>query len=68
MRRLKKPITNEVALKLRVWFTSSGSSPNVPHFERKRYEERAIKVPGHMVTDEESISIVTEHGETYEPE
>lgn len=67
MRRLKKPITNEIAVILRVWFTSSGSSPDVPYFERKRYEERAIKVPGHMMNNEHQTSIVTDQGETFEP-
>ena len=67
MSKLRKPITGETAVKIRVWFTSSGSSPNVPYFERTRMEERYIKVPGHMVSDEDRWSVSTELGETYEP-
>ncbi len=41
---LRNPNTGEVAAELRVWFTTSGSSPNVPYFERTRLERRYIKV------------------------
>lgn len=46
---LKNPLTGEVAAEIKVWFTTSGSSPNVPYFERKRLERRYIKVPGEMI-------------------
>ena len=67
MPRLTNPITGKTALKIRVWFTSSGSSPDVPYFERKRYEERLIAVRKELVSDEEPWAISTEHGETFEP-
>ena len=64
---LRNPLTGQAAMKFRVWFTTSGSSPNVPYFERTRMEERTIAVPGHLLEDSQPMSISTEAGETYEP-
>jgi len=66
-KHLRKPITGEVAAEIKVWFTSSGSSPDVPYFERTRLERRYIKVPGHMLRDVEQWSIESDAGSTPEP-
>ena len=64
---LRNPLNGKAALKFRVWFTTSGSSPDVPYFERKRMEERYVAVPGHLLEDDMSMSVSTEAGETFEP-
>ena len=68
MTRLRNPNTGKSASKVRVWFTDSGESPTVPHFERTRYEERYIAVPDELLKEgEQAWSISTEEGETFEP-
>jgi hypothetical protein len=64
---MRNPNTGKSASKIRVWFTASGSSPNVPFFEKTRYEERYIAVPDELLGEEERWSISTEEGETFEP-
>jgi len=61
-------VTGEVAAEIKVWFTSSGSSPDVPYFERTRLERRYVKVPGHMLRDTEDWSIESEAGCTVDPD
>lgn len=67
---LRKPVTGEAAAEIRVWFTTSGSSPSRPYFERKRMERRYIKVPGRLLRDtkDDQWSIDTENGTTFDPE
>ena len=57
-----------MAAEIKVWFTSSGSSPDVPYFERTRLERRYIKVPGHMIRDTHAWSIEGEEGSTPDPD
>lgn len=66
---LRKPVSGEAAAEIKVWFTSKGSSPAHPYFERTRMERRYIKVPGHMLRDtaDETWSIESEDGVTFEP-
>lgn len=42
---LRNPSTGKKAVKIRVWFTASGSSPDLPYFERKWFEERYVAIP-----------------------
>ena len=48
---MRKPVSGEAAVEIKVWFTTSGSSPINPYFERTRLERRYVKVPGHLIKD-----------------
>ena len=66
----RNPETGKRLIKIRGWFTRRGSSPEVPYFERKSFEERYIALPAHAFKDDattDSLAISTEDGETFDP-
>lgn len=67
---LRSPLTGEAAMKIRVWFTQYGQSPDTPYRVNRWYETRYARVPGHLLRDpaDEPMCISTEHGDTEEPE
>lgn len=54
----------------RLWIEISGSSPGVPYFNRKTVSEIEMDLPDKYFKpkDETRMSIITEHGETEEPD
>lgn len=65
---LRKPITGEAAMEIRVWYESAGESPGIPYRVERKMHRRYIRVPGEHLCDEpEAMDITTDHGDTTDP-
>lgn len=66
---LRKPVTGEGVVELRVWYESAGESPGIPYRVERRMHRRFIRVPGEMLCDSdvEALEVSTDHGDTPDP-
>lgn len=68
---MENPLPDRVRVTGRLWFETEGSGLTVPYFKRTRWETVEIEVPAELAPKqprEDQMSILTEAGETYEPD
>lgn len=64
---LRNPNTGEAAMEIVIWYEGSGESPTKPYSVNRWKERRMVRVPGHLLKDDERWSIDTTNGSTTDP-